>query len=116
MVKGSRSKFFITLGPANHLNSTTTVFGKVAGSTIFNVLRLGAVPTDEDDAPEYPVKLLSAEVILNPFNDIVEKDLEKIAHPRTNLSRRCHRRIWHTQKTKGSAQQRAPVFLHVWRP
>ena len=76
MVKGSATQWFITLGPAEHLSST--IFGKVAGETIFNVLRLGAVPTDDNDTPEYPVKLVSAEVIHNPFEDIIADNIEKI--------------------------------------
>lgn len=77
MVKDSRSKFFITLGPAEHLRCT--IFGKVAGPTIFNVLRLGAVPTDDRDCPQYPVKLISAEVLSNPFDDIVPENIKKVA-------------------------------------
>ena len=68
-VKGSRSKFFVTLAAAPHLKAT--IFGKVTGPTVFNLLRMGNVPTDEDECPEYPVKLLGAEVLLNPFDDLV---------------------------------------------
>ena len=73
-VKGSRSKFFVTLAAAPHLKAT--IFGKVTGPTVFNLLRMGSVPTDEDECPEYPVKLLSAEVLLNPFDDLV---VERVA-------------------------------------
>ena len=71
MVKGSDSKFFITLGAAEHLHQTSTIFGKITGPTMFNVLRMGNITTDDNDCPEHPIKLLSVEVLSNPFEDLI---------------------------------------------
>ena len=71
MVKGSASKFFITLDTADHLNQKCTIFGKVTGPTMFNVLRMGNIATDDNECPEHPVTLTSVEVLSNPFEDLV---------------------------------------------
>ena len=46
------SQFFITLDHAEELTNKHTLFGKVTGNTIFNVLKMGEVATDSDDHPE----------------------------------------------------------------
>jgi peptidyl-prolyl cis-trans isomerase SDCCAG10 len=71
MVKGSASKFFITLDTADHLYQKCTIFGKVTGPTMFNVLRMGNIATDDNECPEHPVTLTSVEVLSNPFEDLV---------------------------------------------
>ena len=58
---------------------STQIFGKVTGNTIFNVLRMGDVEVDESDRPIDPIKILSVEVLWNPFDDIVPRDLSKVA-------------------------------------
>ena len=71
MVKGSDSKFFITLDKAEHLHQTATIFGKITGPTMFNVLRMGSMATDDNDCPEHPIKVNGVEVLVNPFEDLV---------------------------------------------
>lgn len=48
---------------------------QITGNTIFNALRLGDIETDKDDRPLEPPRLISAEVLLNPFDDIVPRNL-----------------------------------------
>lgn len=50
-----------------------TIFGKVTGDTIFNLLRMGEAPTDLQDRPLEPIKLEWVEVLANPFDDIVPR-------------------------------------------
>ncbi|KAJ0969481.1 hypothetical protein J5N97_022358 [Dioscorea zingiberensis] len=45
------------------LDRKNTIFGKVTGDSIFNLLRLGDVETDKDDRPLDPPKLLSVEIL-----------------------------------------------------
>lgn len=71
----NRSQFFITLGPAGELDGKNTPFGKVTGNTIFNVLKLGEQEVNEEERPLYPPRILAAEVLSNPFDDIVPRDL-----------------------------------------
>ncbi|KAG6508703.1 hypothetical protein ZIOFF_034083 [Zingiber officinale] len=72
------SQFFMTLDRCDWLDRKHTIFGKVTGDSIFNLLRLGEFETDEDDRPVYPPpKILSVEVLWNPFDDIVPRQLKE---------------------------------------
>ncbi|OZJ06236.1 hypothetical protein BZG36_00780 [Bifiguratus adelaidae] len=66
------SQFFFTLGPTEELQNKHTIFGKVVGDTLFNVLKIGEMET-EDERPLYPPKIKSTEVISNPFDDIIPR-------------------------------------------
>ncbi|XP_073440348.1 spliceosome-associated protein CWC27 homolog [Dendrobates tinctorius] len=74
------SQFFFTLGRADELNNKHTIFGKVTGDTIYNLLRLAEVDIGEEDRPVNPHKIRITEVLFNPFDDIdprVTKKLKK---------------------------------------
>lgn len=72
------SQFFMTLDRCDWLDKKNTIFGKVTGDSIYNLLRIGEVETDKDDRPLDPApKITSIEVIWNPFDDIVPRDLFK---------------------------------------
>lgn len=71
------SQFFITLDRCDWLDKKNTIFGKVTGDSIFNLLALADVETDKDDRPVYPQKILSVEVLWDPFEDIVPRKLKK---------------------------------------
>uniref|UniRef100_A0A2S2NC78 Peptidyl-prolyl cis-trans isomerase n=2 Tax=Aphidini TaxID=33387 RepID=A0A2S2NC78_SCHGA len=75
------SQFFFTLGSTPELQSKHTIFGKVAGDTIFNLTKLNETLVDTEDKPVYDQKILKTIVLNNPFPDIVprvEKKSEKI--------------------------------------
>lgn len=67
------SQFFFTMGPAAELQNKNTIFGKVTGDTLYNMLKLEECLVDQDDRPIYPHKLISTEVLSNPFPDIVPR-------------------------------------------
>lgn len=68
------SQFFLTLAPCAWLDKKHTIFGKVTGNTIFNVLKVGDTEVDSNDFPRGdPPKLLSIEVLANPFGDMVAR-------------------------------------------
>ncbi|XP_039747927.1 spliceosome-associated protein CWC27 homolog isoform X2 [Pararge aegeria] len=72
------SQFFFTLGPTPELQNKHTIFGKVTGDTIYNVLKLSEGLIGPDDRPEHPQTIRSTEVLINPFDDIVPRVQEKI--------------------------------------
>jgi len=71
------SQFFFTLGPTPELQNKHTIFGKVTGETIFNMIKLEDALVDHDDRPKYPQKILKTEVLSNPFPDIVPRTTVK---------------------------------------
>lgn len=76
------SQFFFTMGATPELQNKHTIFGKVAGDTVFNMLKLedGVI---EDERPEYPNKILKTEVLSNPFPDIEpRKKKSEFAEPK----------------------------------
>uniref|UniRef100_A0A0R3RXS6 Spliceosome-associated protein CWC27 homolog n=1 Tax=Elaeophora elaphi TaxID=1147741 RepID=A0A0R3RXS6_9BILA len=71
------SQFFFTLNATPDLDKKHTLFGKVVGNTLFNMLRLGECATGEDDKPLSKQKILQVEILNNPFNDIVPREKKK---------------------------------------
>ncbi|GLE06214.1 hypothetical protein PINS_up015456 [Pythium insidiosum] len=72
----NHSQFFFTLDACEFLNRKHTIFGKITGNTIFNLLSVNDAETDDRDRPLHPPKLLSTEVLWNPFDDIVPRELK----------------------------------------
>ncbi|KAK7895516.1 hypothetical protein WMY93_020841 [Mugilogobius chulae] len=68
------SQFFFTLARADELNNKHTIFGKVTGDTVYNMLRLAEVECDCNERPLKPHKIRSTEVLSNPFDDIVPRE------------------------------------------
>ncbi|KAF8565650.1 hypothetical protein P879_08295 [Paragonimus westermani] len=69
------SQFFFTLGAAPELTGKHTLFGKVAGETLFNMLRLGEGEVGSDERPHRLHRIVNTKVILNPYDDIVPRQL-----------------------------------------
>ncbi|KAJ0167976.1 Peptidyl-prolyl isomerase CWC27 [Colletotrichum tanaceti] len=68
------SQFFFTLDKADELNNKNTLFGRVAGDTIYNLAKMGeAEVTPGTDRPTYPVKITSIEILVNPFEDMAKR-------------------------------------------
>ncbi|KAF5297930.1 hypothetical protein FQA39_LY11915 [Lamprigera yunnana] len=69
------SQFFFTLASTPELQNKHTIFGKVTGETVFNMLKLedGLI---EDERPVFPHKIIKTEVLNNPFTDLVPRKKE----------------------------------------
>ncbi|XP_024959792.1 peptidyl-prolyl cis-trans isomerase CYP57 isoform X2 [Cynara cardunculus var. scolymus] len=68
------SQFFITLDRCDWLDKKHTIFGKVTGDSLYNLLNLGEIETDKDDRPvDSPPKILSIE---NPSEEKARRDLQ----------------------------------------
>lgn len=73
------SQFFFTFAAAPELENKNTLFAKVTGDTVFNMLKLEEGDVDHNERPMYTHRINSAEVLSNPFNDIVPRTLNKAA-------------------------------------
>lgn len=83
------SQFFFTLAACPDLQNKHTIFGKVAGDTLYNMLRLEEGLVDSNDRPLHPHKIISTEVLVNPFDDVVarvEKKMEEDVPAKQNMS------------------------------
>ena len=58
------SQFFFTLAETPELQNKHTIFGKITGPTLYNMLKLQETETDSDERPLYPHKIIKTEVIL----------------------------------------------------
>lgn len=74
------SQFFFTLDKTAELDGKNTMFGRVAGDTIYNLAKMGeAEVEDGGERPLYPTKVTDVEILVNPFDDM--KKRERIAKP-----------------------------------
>eukprot|EP00842_Homolaphlyctis_polyrhiza_P006717 jgi/Hompol1/7046/HPOL_000467-RA len=67
------SQFFFTLSKTEELTRQNTIFGKVVGDTIFNLLKMGELEVDKTEKPLYPPRIIGTNVLSNPFDDIVPR-------------------------------------------
>lgn len=63
-------RFFFTLEATPELQNKHTLFGRIAGDSIFNLLKLQEVELEPGtDRPLYPPVIKRAEVRVDPFED-----------------------------------------------
>ncbi|XP_058464463.1 spliceosome-associated protein CWC27 homolog [Malaya genurostris] len=67
------SQFFFTLGATPELQNMHTLFAKVGGDTIYNMLKLEDGEIYENERPHFPHKILKTEILHNPFPDIIPR-------------------------------------------
>jgi len=68
--KTNGSQFFIVLNRAPSLDRKHTLFAKVVGQTIYNLVRLTEVEVDKHDRPVDPPRIIRAELTWDPFGDL----------------------------------------------
>lgn len=74
------SQFFFTLDKTEELNGRNTLFGRVAGDTIYNLMKIAESEVDQaTERPLYPVKIQKVEILVNPFTDMTKRT--RVAHP-----------------------------------
>ncbi|KIP03434.1 hypothetical protein PHLGIDRAFT_31807 [Phlebiopsis gigantea 11061_1 CR5-6] len=67
------SQFIVTLDRADELHGKHTLFGRVIGDTIYNVVKIGEMEVDANERPVYPPKIKTVRIIDNPFPDIIPR-------------------------------------------
>lgn len=73
------SQFFLTLGETSELTGKNTMFGRIEGDTIYNLMKMADAEMGEEEGSErplYPTKITGAEVLVNPFEDMVVRARE----------------------------------------
>lgn len=70
------SQFFFTLAATPELQDKNTMFGRVVGDTIYNLMKMAEADIAEgsEDRPMYPSKITGAEILINPFEDMVKRE------------------------------------------
>ncbi|KAF2353662.1 Cyclophilin-like domain [Trinorchestia longiramus] len=69
----SEKCFSYLSGPCKELHNKHTIFGKVAGDTLYNLPRFEEGDIGKNDRPTYPHSITKTEVLVNPFPDIVPR-------------------------------------------
>jgi peptidyl-prolyl cis-trans isomerase SDCCAG10 len=69
------SQFFFTLDKTPELQDKNTMFGRIEGETIYNLMKMAEADLagEDSDRPLYPTRILSSEILLNPFSDMVKQ-------------------------------------------
>lgn len=67
-------EFFFTLDATPELQNKHTIFAKVSGETIYNVLKLNDSQTDANDRPLSPHTIKKVKILHNPFDDLVPSE------------------------------------------
>ena len=95
------SQFFLTLGATPELEGSNTMFGRVVGDTVFNVLKMGEADLEREgsERPMYPTKVTGAQILVNPFEDMVRT--ERKAKQTVKESRRAEEKEIKKAKKKG---------------
>ena len=76
------SQFFLTLGKTEELNGRNTMFGRVVGDTIYNLMKMGEsdlVGGEGSERPLYPTTITGAEVLVNPFEGMTAREVRATA-------------------------------------
>ncbi|KAI9729234.1 MAG: Peptidyl-prolyl isomerase cwc27 [Cirrosporium novae-zelandiae] len=81
------SQFFLTLGATEELNGKNTMFGRVVGDTIYNLMKMGEAELEEEsERPLYPTKVTGSEILVNPFEDMVRRQPKSRELPQRMLN------------------------------
>ena len=76
------SQFFLTLGETPELQGKHTMFGRVEGATIYNLMKMGEAELEAvegSEKPVYPTKITGTEILVNSFDDMVKSEPRKLA-------------------------------------
>ena len=82
----NESQFFFTLGPCEWLQKKNTIFGKITGDTLFNLLQLNEAPCDDNDRPlgRNPPRITSAEVTIRYIISLIQP-LNPLSHTHAHI-------------------------------
>lgn len=73
---------------ADELTKRHTLFGRVAGDTLFNVMKMTELEIDENERPLYPPRIKRTEIVINPFDDILPRITEREKRQQKELEKK----------------------------
>mmetsp|Transcript_42198 Transcript_42198/g.94888 ORF Transcript_42198/g.94888 Transcript_42198/m.94888 type:complete len:505 (-) Transcript_42198:54-1568(-) len=91
-VRSNGSQFFIVMDRAPSLDGKHTLFARVVGQTVYNLVRLSEVEVDKNDRPRDPPRILRTEVVWDPFGDLDPRFKPKAAPMADQSSEKDKRR------------------------
>lgn len=74
------SQFFFTLGQTPDLQNKHTIFGKITGTTLYNMIKLEDGLVDQNERPLHPHRIIATEILSNPFDDILPREVRLSAN------------------------------------
>ncbi|KAH0542585.1 hypothetical protein FGG08_002993 [Glutinoglossum americanum] len=87
------SQFFLSLGKTEELTGKNTMFGRVVGDTIYNLMKMSEAELVEGtERPLYPTKILSTEILVNPFEDVAVGERRAVRGDDTEVKKEIGRR------------------------
>lgn len=112
----NESQFFLTLDATPELQGKHTMFGRVVGQSIYNLVELasvGEMMKDPPNRPRYPPKLIEVKVVENPFDDLRPRMTreERREIGRREREERKRRKEEEEKKEKGRAKKKKNTAL-----
>jgi peptidyl-prolyl cis-trans isomerase SDCCAG10 len=105
------SQFFFTLDKTPELQDKNTMFGRIEGETIYNLMKMAEADLagEDSDRPLYPTRVLSTEILLNPFNDMVKEASIAISSVQETKAPKKKRKATKTLLSFGGEEGEEPV-------
>ncbi|KAK0497468.1 cyclophilin-like protein [Armillaria luteobubalina] len=96
------SQFIITLDRADELHGKHTLFGRLVGDTVYNVMKIGEMELDSDGRPLYPPKIKGIRIVDNPFEDIVPRITAEERRAQARAREQAQREREEMERRKGA--------------
>lgn len=110
------SQFFIVLDRAPTLDGKHTLFGKVVGQTVYNLVRMSEVECDKKDRPMEAPRILRAELVWDPFGDLEPRKMpeppKSISSGPAEVHRRApvkNKKVLSFDEDEGDSDEDAPM-------
>ena len=103
----NKDQFYITFQSASHLDKKHSVFGRlIDGFDVLNTME--AIPTDNNDKPVHDIKIIQAEIAIDPSDEAVSRENNRKEEKEKKATKEKAARV-------ASASNNIMVWLLVWK-